>query len=115
MSLKSWAIIGLLTFASAVAGVFAGRVQRTSGSLPSLYVEEDKLDLGEVNESKEALFSLPISNRTQQPIEILDFETSCDCGKIYPRNLTVPAMGVAIITVELDLTNRSASSLLNNS
>ena len=38
-------------------------------------------------------YACPISNRTDKPIEILDFETSCDCGEVSPRKLTVPANG----------------------
>ena len=80
---------------------------KSSAPLPDLYIADDKQDLGEVWETNDAILTVPISNRTDKPIEILDFESSCDCGEISPRRLTVPANGSANVTVKMDLTRRT--------
>ena len=41
----------------------------------------------------------------------LDFESSCDCGEISPRRLTVPAHGSAEVQVKMDLTRRTPQQL----
>ena len=86
----------------------ARAVALPSPPLPALYVADDQLDLGEVWESRDAVLTVPISNRTDKPIEILNFESSCDCGEISPRQLTVPANGTSNVTVKMDLTRRGS-------
>ena len=104
---------------AAVAGIATGRAiwpqpavtMPAMAPLPPLYVAEEKRDLGEVWETSDAVLTVPISNSTDKPIEILDFETSCDCGEISPRRLTVPANGTANVSVKMDLTRRAPHQL----
>ena len=95
MRLAVWGLIGAASIAFAVwAGEAISRelwLQAPStpaAPLPALYIADDQQDLGEVWESKDALLTVPISNSTDRDIEILDFETSCDCGEVSPRKLT---------------------------
>ena len=109
------------TAIAVAAGVVTGRAiwaqpettatTKPSAPLPHLYIADDKLDLGEVWETNDAILTVPISNRTDKPIEILDFESSCDCGEISPRRLTVPANGSANVTVKMDLTRRTPQQM----
>ncbi len=118
MRLAIWGSIGL---ASIAVAVWAGEVvirelwprQQSipAAPLPALYIADDKQDLGEVWDSKDALLTVPISNSTNRDIEILDFETSCDCGEVSPRKLTVPAKGAANVTVKMDLTRRTPNQI----
>ncbi len=116
MSMRRWAGIGVAGIALAVlSGVMTAGAMRpksqsdakAEANLPALYIADDKQDLGNVWESCDAILTVPISNRTDKPIEILDFESSCDCGEISPRQLTVPANGTANVTVKMDLTRRT--------
>ncbi len=116
MSLRRWVVIGVVGTALAVlSGVVTARAMRSDSPtqakpeppLPALYIADGKQDLGEVWESSDAILTVPISNRTDKRIEILDFESSCDCGEISPRRLTVPANGTAEVTVKMDLTRRT--------
>ncbi len=119
MIIRTWAVIGVLATTTAVAaGMAVGRAiwpqpvtVMPAAPLSPLYVAEDKLDLGEVWESKDAVLTVPISNRTNRDIEILDFETSCDCGEVSPRKLKVPARGSADVSVKMDLTRRTPQQI----
>jgi hypothetical protein len=120
MSIRRWAGIGVAGIALAVlSGVITARAMRPESlsevtaevTLPALYIADDKQDLGEVWESSDAVLTVPISNRTDKPIEILDFESSCDCGEISPRQLTIPANGTANVMVKMDLTRRTQQQM----
>jgi len=120
MRMRTLVPIAVASIAIAVvAGIATGRAiwpqpavtTPVIAPLPPLYVAEDKRDLGEVWETSDAVLTIPISNSTDKPIEILDFETSCDCGEISPRRLTVPANGTANVTVKMDLTRRTIQQI----
>ena len=76
-----------------------------------LIVPSDKLNVGEVWETKDAKFALPITNATDRPLEIQDFESSCDCGEITPRRLLLPPGGTGTVTVTMDLLPRTSRQL----
>ncbi len=79
---------------------------------PSLLtVPADKLNVGEVWETKDAKFALPITNTTDRPLEIQDFESSCDCGEISPRRMLLPPGGTGTVTVTMDLLPRTSRQL----
>ena len=110
------AVVG--TAIAVAAGVLTGRAiwaQPTPAvaatPLPALYIADDKHDLGEVWESRDAVLSVPISNRSDCDVEILDFESSCDCGQITPRQLTIPAHGSAEVQIKMDLTRRNENQI----
>ncbi len=116
MSLRRWVVIGVVGTALAVlSGVVTARAMRPDAKtdtkpeppLPALYIADGKQDLGEVWESRDAILTVPISNRTDKPIEILDFESSCDCVVVSARDITVPAQGSVSVSVTTDLTKRT--------
>ena len=103
-----------------LAGVVIGRAvapaksptDPTVAPPPScLTVPADKLSVGEVWETKDAKFALPITNTTERPLEIQDFESSCDCGEISPRRLLLPPGGTGTVTVTMDLLPRTSRQL----
>ncbi len=73
------------------AGVVTGRAiwalpeptvaTKPSAPLPDLYIADDKLDLGEVWESRDAVLTVPISNRTDKPIETSTSKAPATAGK----------------------------------
>jgi hypothetical protein len=101
------------------AGVVIGRTvapaSASTDTTPApptpLTVPADKLNVGEVWETKDAKFPLPITNTTDRTLEIQDFESSCDCGEIVPRRLTLPPGGTATVTVTFDLLPRNNRQL----
>jgi len=62
-------------------------------------------------ETKDAKFALPPTNTTDRPLEIQDFESSCDCGEIRPRRLLLPPGGTGTVTVTMDLLPRTSRQL----
>lgn len=72
-----------------------------------LFVPDDQLDVGEVWEAKDARLTIPLHNRTDHDIHVIDFDAACDCKGIVPKRLTVPARGSAEFQVVMDLTLRS--------
>ena len=70
---------------------------------PVLVVDEQHLSFGETWEDPAFVWTLPIRNTTNQDVEIAGFETSCNCGKIEPSSLTVPAQGTAEVRLTLNL------------
>ena len=116
MSLRRWVVIGVVGIALAVlSGVVTARAMRSDSQqdakvdppLSALYIADGQQDLGEVWETADAILTVPISNRTDKPIEILDFESSCDCVVVTARDITIPAQGSVSISVRTDLTKRT--------
>jgi len=73
---------------------------------PVLYVAPESLALGEVWESAEHAVKLVIENWGNQPTDITDIGTSCECSSVTPRALSIPPGGSATITVKMDLFHR---------
>lgn len=61
-------------------------------SIAGLSVDPAALDLGEVWEAEGYTCKVPITNKTNAPIEITAFAVSCGCCmSIEPRQLTISA------------------------
>jgi hypothetical protein len=72
-----------------------------------LWVNPDGLDIGEVWEAKDFLWTLPIVNHTDEDIQIINFTTSCSCLSISPSSLNVPAGQTANVSLTIDLTKKN--------
>jgi hypothetical protein len=95
------------TAAAAIVGVLmateAVRWQRARTNLGiGLEIPENALNLGIVWTREDFNINLPISNTTDNPIEITEFKTSCDCT-IKTGILTVPAHGTSEVNLTADL------------
>jgi hypothetical protein len=64
-------------------------------------IDAEYLDLGVLWEDQEQTRTLPVRNRTDRDIEVLDFQSSCSCLGVEPKALTVPSGGRADIRVKL--------------
>lgn len=95
---------GVATTSSTSAGETDGQAPRPRGGL---VVPPDRLDFGEVSESRSFTWSLPIQNASAQTIRVKDFEASCDCVSIAPASLDIAPGASETVILTLDLTRRS--------
>lgn len=91
-----------------VAGWVVRRALDTRGVvkppvLPVLVVDADKLDFGETWDNRDFRWVLPIRNTSSQVVEISDFGTSCDCTKVSPRSLSIPAGATVAVEMQFNL------------
>lgn len=75
-----------------------------------LEVPSGALDIGEVWETEEFNWTVPIKNRSGNPIEIAWFSKSCSCVAIEPESFTIQAGETREIRLKIDLASNSASS-----
>lgn len=79
--------------------------------LKGLAVKLRDLDLGTVWEDDNLHYRLPIENRTESDIRVVDFVPSCWCLDITPRPLLIPAGTTKLVDVALDLTHRAPGEI----
>lgn len=78
---------------------------------PPLAIADENLNIGDVWETTDFCWTLPIENQTVEDVRISGFEASCDCVRsIEPKSLIVPAKRTRDVTLVLDLTRRSRPS-----
>lgn len=68
-----------------------------------VHVSESGLSLGELPASKNYVVSLPITNDSDQAVDISQFKTSCGCTFVSPSSLVIPAHGTRPVQVGIDL------------
>src|SRR5262249_44871621 len=71
----------------------------------SLSIPADKLDFGEVVESDQFSWVLPVTNETNHPVEIISFASSCGCVSLTPQNVVLSVGETCDIKVLLNLTS----------
>ncbi|HZU36137.1 MAG TPA: DUF1573 domain-containing protein [Gemmataceae bacterium] len=71
-----------------------------------LAVPASSLDFGTVWETSAFHWYLPIQNRTRSDIHINEFEVSCNCIKVEPKQLLLQPGEKADVALTLDLTPR---------
>jgi hypothetical protein len=101
---------------AAVAGLFAGRwvySTRGSGATPSptevradLAIAADRLNFGEVWESEQLSWTLPVENRESHPVEIESFSATCNCASIQPQKLFLAPGERRELQLQLDLVTK---------
>jgi hypothetical protein len=104
------AAIPVLCGAGYYLGALAAGSLGTRAEFPTvngLYIDPGSLDVGEVWEDPEYHVPLTVKNLGSQTQTIVDFQPSCHCVDIEPRNLIVPANQSVRLTVALDLTRRT--------
>ena len=72
--------------------------------VPHLYIDPAALDLGSLWEVNHYVCTIPVQNRSSQPVTIAGWYRSCACRKVEPEHLTVNPGETAHIRVTLDLT-----------
>jgi hypothetical protein len=90
---------GLLLIAGAV-GTIVALFQRHEQA-KTLVADARTLDLGEVLSPGEVDWPIQISNRANEPIQILGFEASCRCISIEPSELSMNAGESRSVTVRM--------------
>jgi hypothetical protein len=85
----------------------AGTGSGTPRPSEPLYIPDEGANLGDVWEASDATLHVPIANRAEHPIEVIDVQTSCDCADAWPRRFTVPPRDAISVYVTIDLSRRS--------
>jgi hypothetical protein len=93
-------LAGLGGAAAAVLLLNSAHIDAMNGLEPA----SDHLDFGEVWEDTQFSMVLPITNHRGQDIEIKQFIKSCNCSRVEPPSLTIPARQTREIRLILDLT-----------
>jgi hypothetical protein len=106
-----WIGVCLLLATAAIAGAHVGGMLRPTHRSamrpsPRLIVPPSSLSIGDVWETSAYEMTLPIHNTSGHELEINGFATSCDCTKITPSRLLIPAHEMRHIHLVLDLTSR---------
>jgi hypothetical protein len=74
---------------------------------PKLIVADDYLDIGDVWETSDFVWELPIHNRSERTITITRFQTTCSClREVEPPSLVIGPKETANVTLKLDLNRR---------
>jgi hypothetical protein len=79
--------------------------------IKGLVVKHRDLDLGTVWEDDNLHYRLPIENRTDSDIRVVDFVPSCWCLDLQPRTLLIPSGKTKFVDVALDLTHRAPGEI----
>ncbi len=80
---------------------------------PALEIAASALDFGEVWDQRSFPWTLPIRNASNEPVEVLEFKTSCGCLSVEPESLVVPPGETVPVKLMLNLNakNRQKASL----
>jgi hypothetical protein len=100
------ALVGVVLFILFVCAFVMRRascVEDTPGiSTDALRVDDKYLDLGTAWVSEKLQCEVPITNASQQPVEVLGFEFSCTCAVIEPHTFTLDAGETRKVKVTID-------------
>jgi hypothetical protein len=99
------AALTILLLSCAAALWLGSASKRLVGANEGLIVSEAHLNLGEIWEDERLPWTLPVRNSTTADIEIIDFDSSCNCLAIEPRSLVIPAGETADLRLTLYLSN----------
>lgn len=102
--------LGGLTLCGAVAYWISPGFYRTVDSDGPLTVEKKHLKLGEVWANQRLDWTLPIKNRSNNPVAIDGFSLSCNCVAVEPKSLVIPAGATVAAHLTLDLTRERTSA-----
>lgn len=105
--LGAWLRLGLILALAGAGGAAAALLLKNASYSEGMYALEpaaDRLDFGEVWEDANYSLALPITNQRGQDIEIERFTKSCNCSRIEPARLTIPARQTREVRLLLDLT-----------
>jgi len=98
-------ILGL----SCATAYWLGGLTKNANTLDEgLVVAQTALDLGDVWESSRCSHTLPITNASSKPIEIMHLASSCNCLSIVPQSLVLEPGQTSKLDLTLDLTPRTA-------
>ena len=84
---RRWAAVLILLPLAVCAVSYVLGIFTAPAPSEMLVIPPDSLDLGEVWEQEAFPWSLPITNRSHQPVEIADFATSCTCVSLEPSGV----------------------------
>ena len=107
-------VLALLTVLAAgwlVASWLGSSGGARNGQRLNIDVAATKLDFGEQPPVERFQWTLPITNTTRQPLHVLEFEKSCECSDVVPRQLTLEPGEKRHVHLTLDLRPRDEDSL----
>ncbi len=71
------------------------------------------LNFGTAMESADFVFPAKLTNITSETVTVSRFATSCDCGRVEPKTVTLPPNTEITVDIHLDLTRRKAEERLS--
>jgi hypothetical protein len=80
--------------------------------IDGLAVDRKHRELGEMWESNEISASLPITNITNQTIEVKNFAVSCGCLSVYPHAMILPPGETRTVEIKVNTSERDSSELV---
>lgn len=107
MPINWWQTIVLFCLFVAVtaAGLYWGQTHIVAGIENGyLKVAPERLDFGEVWVQDKFQWTLPITNTSSEPVEVLDIRSSCSCTSIEPTSLVIAPGATVDVKLTLDLT-----------
>ena len=107
LPIRWWqAVLLLCLFVSATGlGIYWGQTHIVAGIENGfLEVDPEHLDFGEVWVQDKFQWTLPITNTSSEPVEVLEFRTTCACTSIEPKSVVIPAGETVAIQLTVDLT-----------
>ncbi|MCH8045203.1 MAG: DUF1573 domain-containing protein, partial [Planctomycetes bacterium] len=110
LPIRWWqAVLLLCLFVSATGlGIYWGQTHIVAGIENGfLEVDPEHLDFGEVWVQDKFQWTLPITNTSSEPVEVLEFRSSCNCLSIEPKTLVLAPGETSDVHLTLDLTTRN--------
>ena len=110
LPIRWWqAVLLLCLFVSATGlGIYWGQTHIVAGIENGfLEVAPEHLDFGEVWVQDKFQWTLPITNTSSEPVEVLEFRASCNCASIEPPSLLLAPGETVDVHLTLDLTTRN--------
>lgn len=97
----------LLLIAPLIAGCAESEVAQQAGpkseaALPLLHLQPETLDMGTVKEGEEGHATLFIRNNSEEPVTIVDVQTSCGCTVAEPASKVILPGGFTTLAVKID-------------
>lgn len=108
-------LFGAICAAGFLAGSYSGWVSGPTptpadAGAPTLDVQPDSLDIGDQWVQPAFLWTLPVTNSSDHPVEVSDILTSCSCASVEPRSFVVEAGETVPLRVTLDLRKQAPAS-----
>ena len=101
-------------FVAAICGFayLAGARQRDSGVTPDgLYIDPKYLDFGEVWEQEGLKLTLPVVNRSREPIDLQPHSDACACLSVSPSRLYLQPGDRGELQLSIDLTGKETQAV----
>ena len=105
-------VVGACSIAVTGGALTARRSQRSpppeshSPEQPALHIAPEYLDFGEVWETDDFALVIPIHNRSNTPLRLTGWKSSCNCLGVEPGSLEFAPQATKTVTIKLDIASK---------